>query len=105
MLTIDLQAIPNQRIQFVGDGQQYDISLRTIDDLTYVDVTMNGTVLITAAVCVPQQLIVPYAYLEGDGGNFVFETTSGNYPNYANFGSGDVLLYATNAELATLRGA
>lgn len=105
MLTIDLQPIPNQRIQFAGDGQQYDIDLRTIDDVTYMDVSMNGTVLISSAPCIPQQLIVPYAYLEGAGGNFVFETMNDNYPNYKNFGAGDVLLYATNAELATLRGA
>lgn len=103
MLTIDLQAIPNQSLQFLGDGQQYDISLRTIDDCTYMDVTMNGVELITSVKCLPGQVVVPYPYLEGAGGNFIFNTASGNNPFYTNFGAGDTLLYATNAELASAR--
>lgn len=105
MLTIELQAIPNQKFNFLGDGQQYTIALRTVQDMTFMDVAMNGSTLITSCKCLPGQMVIPYDYLEGEGGNFFFQTASGNNPQYANFGGADVLLYASNAELAAVRGA
>jgi hypothetical protein len=103
MFTIDLKPIPNQRAQFVADGQQYDIRVFAIDDLMYMDVSLNGTTVITSCQCLAGQQVVPYDYLEALGGNFIFNTASGSNPQYANFGGADILLYATNAELAGAR--
>lgn len=103
MDVITLEAVDNQSFTFTGDSQRYLINLRTIDDTLYMDVTMNGASIISGAQCLPGQMVVPYAYLEGDGGNFIFNTTSGNNPQAANFGSSDTLLYVTAAEMAVAR--
>lgn len=106
MLTIPLQAIPAQSVPFSADGQQYNIRVWFDgDDLMLMDVTMNGSVVITSQPCLVGQQIIPFNYLEGAGGNFIFTTASGNNPAYANFGTSDILLYATNAELAQQRAA
>lgn len=106
MMPIALQAIPKYRTQFIADGQQYDIRIWFDgDDMMFMDVTMNGVVLITSCPCIVGQMVIPFSYLEGDGGNFVWTTASGDNPNYQNFGAGDVLLYASNAEMAAARAA
>lgn len=106
MNIIDLEATPNQSVTFAADGQQYNLTIRSVGDRVYMDVTMNGAVVATALKCLVGQIIMPYSYLEGGvGGNFIFNTTSGNDPQYANFGSSDILLYASVAELASVRGS
>jgi hypothetical protein len=104
MMPINLQAIPNQEPTFISDGQQYDIRVWFDgDDMMFMDVTVNGTVVASSCPCIVGQMVLPYAYLEGEGGNFFWTTASGNNPQYENFGSGDVLLYASNAEMAAGR--
>lgn len=104
MLTIDLQAIAKQDIKFVADGQQYELRVWFDgDDMMFMDVTINGAVVASSCACIVGQMVMPYAYLEGAGGNFFFTTASGNNPSYLNFGAGDVLLYASAAEMAQAR--
>jgi hypothetical protein len=104
MTPITLQAIPNQDTDFLGDGQLYDIRVWFDgDDMMFMDVTMNGAVVASSCPCIVGQMVIPYEYLEGLGGNFFFTTASGGNPNYANFGATDILLYASNAEMATGR--
>jgi hypothetical protein len=105
MMIIGLEDIPVQELSFVADNQQYDITIRSNDDVMFMDVSINGVVVITSAACLVGQVVMPYAYLEGNGGNFIFTTASAENPQYENFGGPDILLYATNAELATARAA
>ena len=105
MLTIDMQPIPNQRFQATMDGVSYDVTVRDAGDILLMDVTANGVVIATSLPCIARQLVMPYPYLEGAGGNFVFVTTSGDNPQSANLGTADILLYATAAELAAARAA
>lgn len=85
------------------DNVSYDITLRDGGDILLMDVTANGVTVATSLPCIAGQLVMPYRYLEGAGGNFVFVTTSGNNPQSVNLGASDVLLYATAAELAAAR--
>lgn len=103
MKPITLQPIPNQRFQATLDNQQYDITIRSIGDMMFMDVTINAVVVATSLPCIVGQPVIPYGYLEGGGGNFVWTTVSGGNPQYANFGTIDVLLYVSVAELATAR--
>lgn len=101
MMPISLQPVPKFETQFNADGQQYDIRIWFDgDDMMFMDVTMNGQVIASSCPCLVGQMVLPYAYLEGAGGNFFWQTSSGNNPNYQNFGASDVLLYASNAEMA-----
>lgn len=104
MMPITLQAIPSQRTQFVADGQQYDIRVWFDGlDMMFMDVTINNVLVVSSCPCLVGQMVIPYSYLEGDGGNFIWNTVSGDYPNYDNFGAGDTLLYASAAEMAQAR--
>jgi hypothetical protein len=106
MMPVTLQAIPLQKTRFVADGQQYDIRVWFDgDDMMYMDVTINGSVVATSCRCIVGQMVLPYSYLESIGGNFIWQTASGNNPTYTNFGAGDVLLYASNAEMSQARAA
>jgi len=105
MQTIDLQAIPNQKFQATLDGVAYNITIRSTADIALMDVIANGVVVATSLPCLVGQPVMPYRYLEGLGGNFVWTTASGNNPQYANFGASDILLYASAAELADARTA
>lgn len=102
---LTLQATPNYAFNFVADGQLYNIALRAIQDMVFMDVTMNGAIVATALPCLVGALVIPYPYLEGAGGNFVFSTASGENPQWENFGAGDVLLYLANADLVVARAA
>lgn len=106
MMTIGLQAIPNQNILFVADGVAYQVRVWFDgDDMMFMDVTANNVVIATSLPCLVGQQVMPYRYLEGTGGNFFWATASGGNPIYTNFGAGDVLLYGTAAEIAAERAA
>lgn len=104
MMPITLQAVPRQETEFYADSQQYDIRIWWDgQDMMFMDISINGTTVASACPCLTGAMVIPYEYLEGDGGNFFWSTASGENPQYANFDSTDVLLYATNAEMATAR--
>ena len=106
MMTLDLQATPNQSLTFNADGQQYGIRIWSDDDdMSFMDVSLNGVPIAYSCPCIVGQQVIPYSYLEGAGGNFFFTTASGDNPQWRNFGAGDVLLYGTNAEIAAQRAA
>jgi hypothetical protein len=100
MQVINLNAIPNQEINFVADNVAYVLRLFNDSDMMFMDVTANGAVVQTSCRCLPSTMIIPSQYLEGLGGNFFFTTASGDNPQYENFGTSDILLYASNAEMA-----
>lgn len=102
---VPLQVLPNQHLTITLDQQKYDITLKTITDLTYATISVNGTKVIDNVRCIPLHPLLPYKYLEGVGGNFVFYTTNDELPNYMSFGVTHVLVYASVAELVALRAA
>ena len=105
-MPIALQAIPLQAPDFIADNQQYKIRVWFDgNDMMFMDVTINGAVVASSLPCLVGQMVMPYEYLEGAGGNFFWTTASGNNPSYTNFGAGDVLLYASAAEMETGRDA
>lgn len=103
-MPINLQVVPKYDTQFQADGQQYDIRVWFDgQDKMNMDVKINGTLVAASCPCLVGSMVIPHEYLEGKGGNFFWTTASGNNPQYQNFGSTDVLLYASNAEMATGR--
>lgn len=106
MMPVTLQPIPLQSTTFNADGQQYSIRVWFDGtDTMFMDVTLNGTLIAVSCPCIVGQQVMPYQYLEGAGGNFIFTTASGDNPSYLNFGTSDVLLYASAAEMAAARAA
>ena len=76
------------------------ILLQTINDCTYMSVFVNNEQLGQPFICLPNQLVIPYTYIqEIVGGNFVFRTEDDSYPNFENFGKTCNLYFITNDEL------
>ena len=105
MFIIPLQQLVNQSVTVTLEQARYVIGLRTIADRTYATIERNGLTLCTSQLCMPNDNILTYAYEEMGGGNFSFYTPNDEYPYYEQFSVTHILLYATAAELATLRAA
>lgn len=99
MLTISLSNVPNQRFEFVYGESVYNIRLRTFRDILYADVEINNEQVLSSTRCVTNGWMIPYkAYTHGRG-NFKFECTDDNYPNFANFGKSCFLRFYPANEL------
>lgn len=76
------------------------ILLQTINKCVFMSVFINNEQLGDAFICLPNQLIIPYQYMQDMiGGNFIFRTENDNYPNYENFGKTCNLFFITADEL------
>lgn len=105
MESIPLQAIPNQSLTYTStEGVRYALNLRTVGDITLVDIDINGTRTISGKACVPGRPLLPYQYQEGQGGNFAFYTPNDELPYYESFGVTHDLVYVTATELTAQRG-
>ena len=103
MQTIQLQNIPNQEFTINLEGVLFKITLRAIYDCMYCDVIANGVAVVSGARCVAGYQIMPSVYQEGVAGNFSFLTQNHELPWWEEFGISQYMLYATAAELASVR--
>ena len=71
---ISLSKISNQTFYFVHGNYTYELTLRTIKDLLYCTVSINGTMVKSSLRCVPNGWLIPYKNSMGMDGNFRFET-------------------------------
>lgn len=101
---VPLEAIPNQQLTIRLDDLRYTIRLNSVaDSCCCATIDINGETVISGSRCVAGTLLIPYPYLEGEGGNFVFDTPDDTIPNYEGFGTTHQLLYFTNEEMRELR--
>lgn len=99
MYLIELDQIPNQTFSVMLDNINYRVALRTIQGLTYISVWANGDILFYNQLCTPNAFVNPFKYV-GMGGKFYFKSTTGDYPNYKDFGINQTLYYLTKEEVA-----
>jgi hypothetical protein len=103
MITVPLQAIPNQTFSIQIDDNIFSFVLKFIINFMIVDLSINNVPILTGLRLVPQYPVVPYKYLEN--GNFILITANNDYPNYTQFGITQFLVYATQDELEDIRAA
>lgn len=103
MQTIDLQTIPNQQLTVVLDGVLYSLTLRLTNGCMSVDVTRAGDPVVSGQRIVAGAPFLPYVALEGAYGNFIMLTQDGDLPDYTQFGLTQTLIWATAAEIGTIR--
>lgn len=97
---IELENIPNQSFNIVVEQDSYDITIRTIGELTYVSITRNSEVILSNARAMPNQNIILSTYLFQTFGNFRFISSNNEeYPYYQNFGVSTFFHYVTKAEV------
>jgi hypothetical protein len=105
MYEVPIESLPNQNLTVTLDSVRYVLTLREGEGKTCtVSVTANGNTIIDNVRAMPNQNILPYPYLESDGGNFAFNVDDGeSYPYWEEFGITQRLIYASPSELEALR--
>lgn len=101
MIEIPLAAIPNQSLSIRLGDSQYDIRIHACSNIVVVDIERDNVAIVTGSRAVAGYPIIPYDYLED--GNFVIVTANDEYPDYTQFGISQFLIYATQAEISSLR--
>ncbi len=102
MIQIPLAAIANQSLSIRLDNRRYQITLQAAAGIMAATIIRDGIALVQGVRCHPRAPLLP-GYKKGDTGNFIFETESGEYPDYTKFDSTHALLYVSKEELEANR--
>jgi hypothetical protein len=98
---IPLIATPSQTLAVLLNQQSCSINVYQKSTGLFVDLTLNGNLLIGGVVCHDRTLIVRDTYL-GFVGDLAFIDTQGtDDPSYTNLGTRWVLDYLTPTDIAT----
>lgn len=99
---VPIRAIPNQQFTITLGGALFDITLKTIEDFTAVDIKINDEAVLNGSRTPAGAPLLPYRYEES--GNFIFFSSTGQQlPFYVNFNVTQTLIYFTAEELAVFR--
>jgi hypothetical protein len=101
MMSIPIQAIPNQSFSLILDSNNWNFLLKTAEDTTVVSLTLNGNDIIDSVRAVSGSLIIPSQYEEN--GNFFFTTANFELPFYTFFNISQSLIYVNASELSAFR--
>lgn len=100
---ISLEVIPNQSLSIQLDEVRYGIRLRDINGMMSADISIDDELIIEGLRVVGGFPLIPYKYLESDGGNFIFLTELGDLVYWDQFGITQSLLYFSAEELEVIR--
>lgn len=105
MTIIPLEPLPNQEFNIRLDNFRYKIRLNTVDDTCLcATISRDDVPLIDGNRATSNTVLIPYRYLEGDGGNFAFVTPNDELPQFEQLGTTHILVYYSRAELDALNG-
>lgn len=100
MQQIPLQNTPQQNFTITLNDTDFEISLRTADDIMLISISAGGVEYIQNAKCFPNQPILQFPYLQKNG-DFWFKTINGGYPNWQDFENTCFLFYLSPEDLAS----
>lgn len=90
---VPLVSAPAQTLSTVLAGQSVNIAVYMLGDKLYLDLSINGAAIVTAALCQDRVRLVREAYL-GFSGDLAFIDTQGlSDPTYDGLGSRYQLVY------------
>lgn len=97
--TIPLQATPNQTQTVPLAGQSCDLNVVQTSTGLYMDVFLNGELIVSSVICQDRNRIIRDLYF-GFPGDFAFFDTIGNTdPDYTGLGGRFQLVYIEASEL------
>ena len=99
MIKINLEAIPNQVVQYDTDDYSYKIRLFLCGDIMSYDLQRDEEYIIRAGKLNPYGQLIPYSYELKDG-NFFISTNNDNLVDYTKFNDTQYLYYATSEQFA-----
>jgi hypothetical protein len=91
--------LPNQRFSFKTDNGTVDIELRTIDNMTLMSISSNGTNIINSIKVAPNVPLIGYKYIQEQYGDFIFTTVDNEYPYFLNFNNANKLYWLSYEEV------
>ena len=100
-VVIPIESIANQAVSIQLDEVRYGIRFRDIGSMMAVDISIDDQLILEGHRVVGGYPLIPYKYLEGDGGNFIFLTELGDIVYWDQFGVTQSLLYVS-IDLITL---
>lgn len=98
---ISIDATANQSFTINLDNQVYFIEIKETRGVMSVSISIGGDVILSNSRFFSAFPLIPYSYLEGDGGNFLFTTENDEIPYFTEFGVTQFLYYLTAEELAS----
>lgn len=98
MYKIKIANIPNQEFEFVYNDSTFTVQLRTIQELTFASIFLDGEPLLYSQICSPNNFINLHKYISA-GGKFYFKCVDNEYPYFEKFGNSQELLFYTEDEL------
>jgi len=101
MRTIPISPIPNQQLSVTLDGNRWVLTLKEANGVMCCDVVLNEVTLLSGQRVVAGSPIIPYRYLQTSG-NFWILTENDDYPEYTQFGDGQILVYMSVADIEAI---
>jgi hypothetical protein len=96
MLAIPLSQVANQSVSFNADGVLWTVHLYQSINFVCADISINGTLIVTAVRCFGGIPLLQYAYLSAPNlGNFCFDSDG----DWTQFGASCNLYYLEQSEL------
>ena len=103
MIVVPLQSVPSQLVSIILNGQNTGLAIYQKDQGLFIDVTSNGTLLVSAVICRNAVPVVCRNYLGFDGNLLFIDTQGESGPEYSGLGSRYNLVYLTGDEYAVIR--
>lgn len=102
MKVLPINAIPNQQLSVLLDGNQWDINLKLTNGGISCSLSRNNEVIVQNARVVAGMRILQAKYQEA--GNFAMICNDQAVPDYTQFGVTQFMVYISQAELDALAG-
>lgn len=104
MYQIQLPTSPNAEFTTSPNESEFTIRLRILTSgITLVSISNTKGKIVDSVRAVNGKWLIPYPYLERNGGNFRFESDNEEYPNFQNFNTTCRLMYYTQEEVDAIR--
>lgn len=95
---------PNQKFTFSDNGLLLEVTFKTIDNITFMSVSLNGNNIVNSVKVTGNTPIIKYDYLQKKYGDFVFTTTDSEYPVFSNFNSSNKFYHLSYEEVKNYNG-
>jgi hypothetical protein len=102
-LRLVLEAVPNQTFTAQLESVPYALTFKKTRGIMSVSIDVAGVRAVSNSRVLSDFPLLPYPYLEGDTGNFLFTTERNEIPDFPSFEVTQFLYYLTAQEVADAR--
>lgn len=103
MIILSLEQVPNQTLQFNNSGARYDVTIKEVNGIMAVDVSIDLVPVITGHRVGAGIPFLPYKYIEE--GNFMIITENDELPYWDKFGDTQTMFYIDADEIEAIKNA